>query len=257
MQGVKLPFAFQLMLKSFYPGLELKRIQDTETETKSYFEVQLHKYRLTTFATYELVVIVIAVSLASAITFWHELLIEESSTCEDGYDCFMVRDGHIWAERVNTDCITVDNVTAQELNGTDRGLWCYRFTFDYFQAFVATGGVTVTAEVMVNTVMFFIISVIHMSKFLHIVAIAILSIFLHFIVPVTICIGTAAKGYAVAWLQVSYLKVIIFVLLCSMSAQALHLFAIDIFRSSWIENDPSPSIKSEPTLLRIRPIESD
>ena len=174
-----IPLVYQLMLK-LYIGVELKRVPEEQSPdgesprtSGDTFEVRLHKYKLRKCSTECLVMVIMAALVLSAVALWQALLIENSSTCgEVGYDCFLRRESKSWSwpegswslERVNADCAIVDNGTALHLNGTDKGLECYRFSFNYIKAFTAAGGVTFFAGIIFNTFIYFIVSVNRIRK---------------------------------------------------------------------------------------------
>ena len=124
----------------------LKQVYGDELQKENEF-FTLYGRKLSKFKVVLLLQAVMMIFFCVLVSFWSELLVNQSNICNNQLDCFALNstDGGL----VQFDPLSYENCT--EFQEDDYKIECYSFAFDYIEAVGNSGGVLIVGGVIMTT----------------------------------------------------------------------------------------------------------
>lgn len=132
------------------PPPQKNKKEDVEDEDE-WFVVEVHGRGIHPSAVFFMVLHVVSLVGCAVLTLWNTAMIEESSVCDQNYDCFTVESTKKYqAGTALGDCSEFGNETSVSENGIVYYLECYRFVMNYAGGLGAAGGILYFSIVITN-----------------------------------------------------------------------------------------------------------
>ena len=123
----------------------------TKRNEEEWFVVEVHGKGIHPSAVLFMVLHVVSLVGCAVLTLWNTAMIEESTVCDQNYDCFLVESTKKYqAGTPLEDCSELGNETSVSENGIIYYLECYRFVMNYAGGLGAAGGILYFSIVITN-----------------------------------------------------------------------------------------------------------